>query len=161
MDSRLSVPLLTPSTRYPEWKLKMISSLKRQCLYEISIGSSEESYEEPSDQLNGYDRVIGAICLAISLSMHYLIDSVEYPKDIWTKLDKTFDKHNDDHYSNLESTDNATRGISSKLSASILSYEFVQDEEEAESSTQSIQIEESLLGVTPSVAPEVYEIYDI
>ena len=36
------------------------------------------------------------------------------------------------------------------------------DEEEAESSSQSIQIEESLLGVTPSlIAPEVYEIFDI
>ena len=36
------------------------------------------------------------------------------------------------------------------------------DEEEAESFSQSIQIEESLLGVTPSpIAPEVYEIYDI
>ena len=40
--------------------------------------------------------------------------------------------------------------------------QFVQDEEEAESSTQSIWIEEILLGVTPSpTAPEVYEIFDI
>ena len=38
----------------------------------------------------------------------------------------------------------------------------VQDEEEAKSSTKSIRIEESLLGVTPSpVAPKVYEISDI
>ena len=38
----------------------------------------------------------------------------------------------------------------------------VQDEEQAESSTRSIQIVESLLAVTPSpVAPEFYEIYDI
>ena len=40
--------------------------------------------------------------------------------------------------------------------------QFVEDEEEAEFSTQSIRIEESLLGVTPSPAtPEYYEIYDI
>ena len=40
--------------------------------------------------------------------------------------------------------------------------QFVQDEEEAESSTQWVRIEESLLGVTPShVALEVYEITDI
>ena len=39
---------------------------------------------------------------------------------------------------------------------------IIEDEEEAESSTQSIRIEESLLGVTSSpAAPEVYEIYDI
>ena len=40
--------------------------------------------------------------------------------------------------------------------------QIVEDEEEAEFSTQSIRIEESLLGVTPSPATlEVYEIYDI
>ena len=49
MDSRVSVPLLYPFTSYSEWKLKMISYLKRQGLYEISIGASEESYEDPSD----------------------------------------------------------------------------------------------------------------
>ena len=62
----------------------MISSLKRQGLYEVSIGDGEESYEEPSDWFNDYDREIGAICLAISPSMRYLIDSVDYPKDLWT-----------------------------------------------------------------------------
>ena len=37
--------------------------------------------------------------------------------------------------------------------------QIVEDEEEAEFSLQSIRIEESLLGVTPSpTAPEVYEI---
>ena len=45
---------------------------------------------------------------------------------------------------------------------SLVAKQIVQYEEEAKSSTQSIQIEESLLGVTPSlVAPEVYEISDI
>ena len=45
---------------------------------------------------------------------------------------------------------------------SSISKKFIQDEEEAQSSTQSIQIEESLLGVTPSPAAlEVYEISDI
>ena len=49
MDSRLSVPLLTPFTRYSEWKLKMISSLKRQGLYEVSIGLGKYSYEYEND----------------------------------------------------------------------------------------------------------------
>ena len=50
----------------------------------------------------------------------------------------------------------------SNISSSILSNEVIQDEEEAESSTQSIQIVESLLVVTPSpVSPNFYEIYDI
>ena len=43
MDSRLSVPLLTPFTRYLECKLKMISSLKRKGIYEVSIGIGKES----------------------------------------------------------------------------------------------------------------------
>ena len=49
MDSRVPVPLFYPFTSYSEWKLKMISYLKRQGIYEISIGAGEESYEDPSD----------------------------------------------------------------------------------------------------------------
>ena len=49
MDSILSVPLLTPFTRYSEWKLKMISSIKRQGLYEVFIGLGKESYEDEND----------------------------------------------------------------------------------------------------------------
>ena len=30
----------------------MISSLKRQCLYEVSIGIGKESYEDENDWLN-------------------------------------------------------------------------------------------------------------
>ena len=67
-------------------------------------------------------------------------------------MDRTFGKNNDDHYTNLERTPNTTRVLSSKFLASILSDEVVQDEEEAKSSTQSIRIEESLLGVTHYVA---------
>ena len=78
MDSRLLVPLLTPFTRYSEWKLKMISSLKRQGLYNISIGVGKESYEEINDSLNECDRYFGSMCLDISPSMLYLIDSAEY-----------------------------------------------------------------------------------
>ena len=49
-----------------------------------------------------------------------------------------------------------------KISASTLSNEVVQDKEEAEASTQSIRIEDSLHAVTPSLdALEVHEISDI
>ena len=71
-------------------------------------------------------------------SLRYLIDSGEYPNDLWTKLDRTFAKHDEDHYRNLERTPGTIRVIYSKLSTSILFDEVVQDEEEAESSTQSI-----------------------
>ena len=49
MYSILSVPLLTPSTRYSEWKLKMIASLNRQGLYEVSTGLGKDSYEYRND----------------------------------------------------------------------------------------------------------------
>ena len=55
MDSILLVPLLTPSTRYSEWKLKMIAYLKRQGLYEVSIGLGKESYKYESEWLNDGD----------------------------------------------------------------------------------------------------------
>ena len=71
MDS--SVPLLTPFTSYSEWNLKMIASLKRRGLYEVSIGLGKESYENYNDFLNDGDRAFGAICLALSPSLHYLI----------------------------------------------------------------------------------------
>ena len=72
-------------------------------------------------------------------------------------MDRIFGNHNEDCYSNMGSTFRTKRVLYSKVSASTLS-----DEEEAESSSQSIRIEDNILGVTPSfVALEVYEIYDI
>ena len=130
MESRVSLPLLSPFTSYSEWKLKMISYLKRQGLYEISIGSSEESYEDTSDWLNDCDRAIGAICLAISPSMRYLIDSIEYPKDLWTTLDKVFGKNNEDPSSYVESTSmSSIISLSQDLSSSKVSNEVKHDEE--------------------------------
>ena len=82
----------------------------------------------------------------------YLIEFAEYPKDLCIELDRIFWKHNEYCYRNMGSTFRNTRFIYSKVSASTLSDKVVQDEEEAESSTQSIRIEESLLGVTPSPA---------
>ena len=91
----------------------MIASLKRQDLYEVSIGLGKESYENENenDWLNDGDRSFGAICLALSPSLLYLIGSAEYPKDLWTKLDRNFGKHNEDHDSTLEITSSTTRVI--------------------------------------------------
>ena len=129
MDSILLVPLLSPSTRYSDWKLKMIAPLKRQGLYEVSIGLGKESFEYENDWLNYGDRAVGAICGAFSRSLRYLTKSVEYPKDLWIELDRTFGKHNEDYYSNLERKLKSKRVIYSKLSTSTLSDEVVQDEE--------------------------------
>ena len=129
MDS--SIPVLTPFTSYSEWKLKMIAYMKRRGLYEVSIGIGKEYYENDNDWINYGDRYFGAICLALSPSLRYLIGFVEYPKDLWTKLDRTFGKHNEHHNRTLEITSSTTRVIYSKFSASTLSDEVVQDEDEA------------------------------
>ena len=87
----------------------MISYLKRQGLYEVSIGIGKESYEDENDWLNDGDRDFGRICMAFSPILCYLIDSAEYLKDLWTKLDRTFGKHNEYHNRNLEITPSTTR----------------------------------------------------
>ena len=90
-----------------------------------------------------------------------LIEFAKYPKDLWIELDRIFGNHNEDCYRNMGITFRTTRVLYSKFLASTLSDEVVQDEEEAKYFSHSIQIEESLLGVTPSLAsPEVYEIFD-
>ena len=100
--------------------------------------------------------------MALDDSLYFVIDFPGYPKELWTQLDKNFGKHNEDHNSNLEITASTTRVLHSKFSATTLSNEVVQDEDEVESSTHSIRIEESLHEVTPSPdAPEVHEISDI
>ena len=140
----------------------MIASLKRQDIYEVNIVLGKESYDNENYWLNDSDSAFITIGMSLSPSLRYFISSTEYLKYLWTKLDRTFGKNNEDHNITLESTPNTTRAIDSKVSTSTLSVEVVQDEEVAESSTQSIQIEESLLAVTPSLdAPEVYEISDI
>ena len=71
-----------------------------------------------------------------SSSLRYLIESAKYPKDLWEELDRTFGKHNEDIYRNLGSNFRTTRFLYSKVSASTLSDEVFQDEEEAKSSSQ-------------------------
>ena len=62
--------------------MKMISSLKRQDIYEVSIGIAKESYENENDWLSNGDGAFGAICLALSDSLYFVIDFAEYPKDL-------------------------------------------------------------------------------
>ena len=89
----------------------MIASLKRRGLYEVSIGLGKESYENENDWLNEIDRDFGAIFLALSPILCYLIGYFEYPKDLWIKLDRNFGKHNEDHNRTLEITSRTIRVI--------------------------------------------------
>ena len=40
--------------------------------------------------MNNCDRAYGIMCLAISPNIHHLIDSVEYPFELWENLEKSF-----------------------------------------------------------------------
>ena len=87
MDSKLSAPLLTPSMRYSEWKMNMIASMKREDLYEVSIGLGKESYEDDNELLNDGDR-----------AFHYYI-SIQNPMEkfdsAWISLFKLTKNHKD------------------------------------------------------------------
>ena len=76
--------------------------------------------------------------MTLSPSLHYLSRSIEDPKELWTRLDRTFQNIDEDHNITLESTSSTIIVPDPKFSASTLYDEVVQDEEEAESSTQSI-----------------------
>ena len=89
----------------------MITYLKRHGLYQVYIGLGKESYKYENEWLNDSDRSFGTIGMAFWKfpSLRYLIESAEYPKDLWTELDRTFGKHNEDIYRNLGSTFRTTR----------------------------------------------------
>ena len=87
--------------------------------------------------------------LALSPNLRYLSRSIKDPQELWTRLDRTFGMIYEDHNSNLDRTSSTISILDLKISASTLSNEVVQDEEEAEASTQSIRIEDSLHVVTP------------
>ena len=89
------------------------------------MGLGKEYYEYEKDWINDGDRVVGAICGTFSPRLCYLIESTEYPKDLWIELDRIFGKHNEDCYSNMGSTFRTTRVLYSKLSAFTLSDEVV------------------------------------
>ena len=70
----------------------MSAYLKRQCLFDVSIGalSKPESYEENIDWINNCDIDYEIICFGMSPNIHHLIDSVEYPFELWKNGDKDF-----------------------------------------------------------------------
>ena len=87
----ISVPPLS-SFNYDVWKLKMIAYIKSHELFDVSIGAMEmpKSDDEKYIWFNNCDRAYGAMCPAIPPRMCYLIDVVDFPSEIWSRLDKAF-----------------------------------------------------------------------
>ena len=69
--------------------------------------------------------------MGLSLSLRYLIRSIEDRNELWTRLDRTFGVIDEGHNSILERIYITISTLDPKFSASTLSDEFVQDEEEA------------------------------
>ena len=125
MDSK--VPLPSPFN-YVDQKPKMSTYLKRECLFDVSIGVliERESYEENIYWINDCDRYYGIMCLAMSPKIHHLIDSVEYPFELWNNLDKYFgvQKVEDEAWSEPRISSCA---LSQYVSTSTVSDEVVHD----------------------------------
>ena len=85
MDS--SVPLLTRSSDYYEWNVKIIIFLKRQDLLWVSNGL-DRRYESENDWLNAKDASFEIMKLALSPSLRYRSRSIKDPQELWKKLDK-------------------------------------------------------------------------
>ena len=96
----------------------------------MSIGLSKECFSE-NDWLNKCDGAFGTIAMGLSPSLRYLIRSIEDLKELWTRLDRTFRVIDEDHNSILERIYSTISTLDPKFSASTLSDEFFQDEEEA------------------------------
>ena len=118
-----SVPLLTRSTNYFEWKEKMVGFLIRQDLYWVSDGINRENFESDNDWLKAKDKAFEIMELALSPSMRYHSRSIKDPKELWERLDRTFGSR--------WSTSSTISILDPKSSSSTLSDEVVQDEEEA------------------------------
>ena len=113
----------------------------RKGLSRVSIGLDKECFSN-LDWLNISDGAFRTITMGFSRSLRYLIRSfedpreyIEDPKELWTRLDRTFGVIDDDHNSILERISSTISTLDPKISASTLSHEVVQDEEEAETST--------------------------
>ena len=86
----------------------MISSLMRQGLCRVSIGLDKECFSK-IDWLSNSDGSFGTIEMGLSRSLCYLIRSIEDPKEfiedpkeLWTRLDRTFGVIYEDHNSILD-----------------------------------------------------------
>ena len=90
----------------------------------MSIGLGKESYYRDIYWMNECDGAFGTITLALSPSLRYLSRSIEYPKELWTRLDRTFGMIDEDHNSTLESTSSTIIILDPKISTSTLSMKL-------------------------------------
>ena len=123
-----SIPLLTRSSDYFEWKVKMFVFLNRQDVYWVSEGFDRDYFESENDWLNACDAYFGIMKLSLSPGLRYLSRSIKDPQELWTRLDRTFGMIDEDHNSTLERTYSTISILDPKISAFTLPNEVFQDE---------------------------------
>ena len=110
----------------------MCAHIKSKFLYNVSIGVVREpdSRQEKDAWVNDNDRAYGTMCLAIPPTMHYLLDSADYPFELWKNIDETLGMQQKD-VSYMESKQMGTSlCVLPMISASCISQEVVRNEEE-------------------------------
>ena len=108
----------------------MVAYLKSHDLLDVSFGAGKESYEDENDCLDDGGISYAIICMAMNNNICYLMEYVEYPLELWRNIHRAFGVQKEENDRWRESK-TSSFVLPSKLSASILSYEVVQDEEEA------------------------------
>ena len=86
----------------------MCAYLKRQCIYDVYIGvvREPESCQEKDSWLNDNDRAYGTMCLAIPPTMRYLLDSADYPFELWRNLDEALGMQQEDELNGEQANGN-------------------------------------------------------
>ena len=110
----------------------MCACIKRQYLYDVSIGAvrEPESFQEKDAWLNDNDRAYGTMCLAIPPTMCYILDSVDYPLELWRNLHESLGMQEED-VSYMESKKMGTSlYVLPMILASCICQEGVQNKEE-------------------------------
>ena len=135
----ISVSPLSPFI-YAECKFNMVAYLKSHELFDVSIGamSMPDSDHEKSIWFNNCDIAYGSMFLSIPPRICYLIVVVEFPSEIWSRLDKASGQQTEEI-----STHHWEGAYNISFQAPLVfitspKYELVQDEEITESSTHSI-----------------------
>ena len=89
-----------------------------------------DSYQERYDWLNDNDRAYGTMCLAIPPTLYCLLDSDNYPFELWRNLDEALGMQQED-VSYMERKQMGTSlYVLPMISASCISQETFSNEEE-------------------------------
>ena len=78
--------------------------------------------------MNNCDRAYGIMCLEMSPNIHHIIDSAEYPFELWKKLEKYFDMQEVEYEAWSEPIISSC-ALSQYFVASTFSDEIIYDEE--------------------------------